>query len=67
MYSVCNVMTGGGSFCAIKAQFENKDLIANLAKEFIADCIEPPKNVHSVQLDREVPWGMINEACEVFR
>jgi hypothetical protein len=46
-----------------ESQFRHKGkLLSNLAKEFIADGIEPPKNVCPVQPDLEVPWGMIKEA-----
>jgi hypothetical protein len=46
-----------------ESQFRDKGkLLSSLAKEFIANDIEPPDNLRPVQPDREVPWSMINEA-----
>jgi hypothetical protein len=46
------------------SQFRDKGkLLSSLAKEFLANDVEPPDDLRPVQPDREVPsWSMINEA-----
>lgn len=50
-----------------ESQFRDKGkVLAGIAKEFIEQDIAPPENMRPDEPEREVPWGMIQEALNAI-